>query len=1138
MKKALLLFVAMAFATTYSFGQTQLYQNSFETTTGWSLSHTFDDGFNDYCKQDTAGGFSYLNTLTGVDGDYLIGAEDTDSEPSSPSDGVVTLTLDSIFIDGFSSLELTFGMATPGGSNYDQCTFSNGDSVLVEARVDTGSYQRLAFFCSPAGSNNPRLFLDTSGNRIGGDFPGEDSTDANLRDWTFPISGSGKYLEIRVKFRFDSGSEEVAFDNFRINGTGNCGNPQQLSASNVTSSSADLSWWLGASFAQVQWETTGFTLGNGFKDTTSSSPYTITGLTAGTTYDAYVKDSCGGSSSSWLGPLTFSTVGATCNDPSSVVLDSVSYTIAVLSWTTGGASIWNIEWDTAGFTPGSGNMVMATGSNPYTISGLSPSTAYEFYVQDTCNGVGTSNWVGPFTFATATVPAYTIAQIHSEDINGVADSAGVYCWTAGIVSGGNLRTSGLEFYLNDGNNNAGIVVFDFSFSSYTVTHGDSLRVRGTVSQFNGLTQFRPDSIEIVSSGNALPFANVVLSMDESTEGQLLEFAGVTLVDPSQWPASALSGSGANIDIRTASGDTVTMRISRETDIDGNVPVPSGSFTVRGNGGQWDFSSPYTSGYQLMPRFQADIIQTYPSVFLNEIASLQDSLIQDPDDNDYDDFIEIYNPNNDTVDLALYYLSDGTNAYRIPVGGSETQIEPGGHLLLWADDSTQFGSNHMAFTLDTNGHVSLLRPDSVLADSVTYPSLGLNESFGRQPDGVGAWVIYNGTNGTVPTPGDTNDLPAPPPIPAYTIGQVNVDDANGEPDSLGVYCSLMGTVISPDLDGNSGLSFQIHDGTGGINVFNFNDVDNYVVRMGDSIRVYGEIDFYRGLTEIFVDSIDVLDSNRMIMDPTIVTTLDASTESELITIEDVYIVDAQFWPAPGAFSENFDIVTPAGDTLIMRIDTDFDIEDSMLTPPSGLFTVTGFGGQFDKSSPYTEGYQIFPRFVTDIDSSVCAVADGLTTDSVSTTTGSVSWNNNGAVSWDLQWGTGGTPSDSVLGLTSTSYTITGLMDSTTYDYWVRANCATKVADWSDPAQFSTDTIADTSTAVIDLSQLQDAFIVYPNPVENGKVLNFNKEVSYRLYNVVGQAIRKGKARKLDTTELETGVYLIQTAEGETVRLVVR
>ena len=399
-------------------------------------------------------------------------------------------------------------------------------------------------------------------------------------------------------------------------------------------------------------------------------------------------------------------------------------------------------------------------------------------------------------------------------------------------------------------------------------------------------------------------------------------------------------------------------------------------------------------------------------------------------------------------------------------------------------------------------------------------------------------MYDGSDGE-PTPGDTNALATPPVIPAYSIGQINKDDVNGEPDSIGVYCSISGTVFTPDLDGNAGLSFFIHDGTGGINVFNFNDVDAYVVTMGDSIQVYGEVDFYRGLTELFVDSIKILATAQPVRTPTVVTSLSAATEAELITLEDVQIIGGT-WPGPGASDQNLDLLTQSGDTVTMRIETSFPIEDSILNAPSGLFTVTGVGGQFDFGSPYTEGYQIFPRFDVDIDSSVCAVADGLNSSNVTDSAATLSWNGNGASTWDLRWGTGGTPMDSISGLTDSSYTLMGLTDTTAYDYWVKADCGSKSADWSDVANFTTlkTEVPDTNISVNDLTGRSNLLKAYPNPIERGSVLQLNMKVNYTLYNVVGQAVRFGEGIRIETIGLESGVYLLQANTGETIRVVVK
>lgn len=191
---------------------------------------------------------------------------------------------------------------------------------------------------------------------------------------------------------------------------------------------------------------------------------------------------------------------------------------------------------------------------------------------------------------------------------------------------------------------------------------------------------------------------------------------------------------------------------------------------------------------------------------------------------------------------------------------------------------------------------------------------------------------------------------------------SVDPTTLVPDSLGIKLITHGVVYTGDFDGNAGYSFYIQDATGGINVFNFNDVSGYTVNRGDSIRVIGEIDQFRGLTEIIVDSIAVLKTGVNIDGPTTVSMLDESTEGEFIQLDYFKIVDPAQWTNSGS-GFNVDI-TNGTDTFIMRIDNDVNLFGQPI-PTTGLFSVRGAGSQFTFSSPANDGYQIFPRDTNDI-----------------------------------------------------------------------------------------------------------------------------------------------------------------------------
>lgn len=201
-------------------------------------------------------------------------------------------------------------------------------------------------------------------------------------------------------------------------------------------------------------------------------------------------------------------------------------------------------------------------------------------------------------------------------------------------------------------------------------------------------------------------------------------------------------------------------------------------------------------------------------------------------------------------------------------------------------------------------------------------------------------------------------------PAYPIGLVTGDsDGNGEADSVNVACTLTGTVYGVDIDGNAGLSFTIIDAAGdGINVFNFDDVSNYVVTEGDEVIISGVVGSFNGLAQIVPDGIVVSSSNNALMPATVVTALNESTESQLVRLEGVSLAVPSQWTGGGS-SFNVD-VTDGTNTWVVRIDGDVDL--STAAAPVGLFNITGIGGQFDNSAPYTDGYQMLPRYAADIE----------------------------------------------------------------------------------------------------------------------------------------------------------------------------
>jgi hypothetical protein len=198
-------------------------------------------------------------------------------------------------------------------------------------------------------------------------------------------------------------------------------------------------------------------------------------------------------------------------------------------------------------------------------------------------------------------------------------------------------------------------------------------------------------------------------------------------------------------------------------------------------------------------------------------------------------------------------------------------------------------------------------------------------------------------------------------PFYNIGQIDGTNSAGVANFADVTCEISGTVYGIDFRGGSGYSFTLIDVTGGINVFSFDDMNGYTVTEGDLINVFGTTTQFNGLLEMVPDSI-VLVGTGSINQPTIVTMLDEATESEFVKIETFTLVDTAQWTNGGS-GFNVDVRNTT-DTLTLRIDADCDLFGT--AAPAGWFNVTGLGGQYDSSNPYTSGYQLFPRNQGDIE----------------------------------------------------------------------------------------------------------------------------------------------------------------------------
>ncbi len=388
-----------------------------------------------------------------------------------------------------------------------------------------------------------------------------------------------------------------------------------------------------------------------------------------------------------------------------------------------------------------------------------------------------------------------------------------------------------------------------------------------------------------------------------------------------------------------------------------------------------------------------IRDTYTITVLDDDLDIPNLVISEifynnPGVDDYE-FVEIYNNDDESIDLVGYAITG--IGFTFP-----TYVLAAGDAVVIAKDSAIFRAAFGVETLQwpegeglSNGgeRLTLTAPTGNRVDQVDY---GITDPWDPDANGTGPsldlcnidsdnndpenWKAANTPTGflisgieVLATPGtlrdNCDDIILPPSeYPPYSIGVVTTNAANGEADSLGIKCQLQGIVYGVNLWAN-GLSFTIIGADEeGIHVFSQNDKFNYTVTEADEVVIRGTIAQFNGLTEIVPDTLWMLSNGNNLVAPTVVTNVGEATESQLIKVNGLTIVNPSEWTNSGP---GFNVtVTNGTDEFQMRIDDLVDIFGT--TPPDYVFNLTGIGGQFDENPPYDDGYQIFPRYLQDIE----------------------------------------------------------------------------------------------------------------------------------------------------------------------------
>ncbi|AXG69283.1 fibronectin type III domain protein [Kordia sp. SMS9] len=315
--------------------------------------------------------------------------------------------------------DITAGGANSGGTG-PSASFNGGNHLEYEA---SGNSSTIASAISPAidlstatDAAELTFFLHAFGDDIGtlnvnvgtsatGPFNTEltwsgDIQTADTDAWVPVGIDLTAYLGQVIYIEFSYGGTGAGFegdlsiDFMRVETCGSfCIAPSNISAANITTTSADISW--DANNGETAWEIaiqpvgTGEPTGAGTAVTTNA-PYMATGLNGSTTYEVYVRADCGPNGFSiWAGPFTFTTdnlpppapVGVTCASGTSTFIFSEDFEDDPPSgWTGTGFDGSNGNWDITaggGNSGGTGPSVSFSGGNhlEYEASGNSSAIA-------------------------------------------------------------------------------------------------------------------------------------------------------------------------------------------------------------------------------------------------------------------------------------------------------------------------------------------------------------------------------------------------------------------------------------------------------------------------------------------------------------------------------------------------------------------------------------------------------------------------------------------------------------------------------------------------------------------------------------------------------------------------------------------
>ncbi len=615
-----------------------------------------------------------------------------------------------------------------------------------------------------------------------------------------------------------------------------------------------------------------------------------------------------------------------------------------------------------------------------------------------------------------------IRTVRRNDSQGVPELENQSVTVTGVVTVSTQFGGWGAGYLQD--STGGVALYGSQVGSLAI--GDSITVTGNVKNYNGLTELDPIASLVnhgpVGAPQPREFeVDWVALVDTAAgyvenEGWLVRFDSVQITHAS---GERFTGN-TNYTITDPRSNTTQMRVDSDASEIVGTLIPDGYIALTCVISQYKFGAPYWGGYQVMPRLGADlgVEQTFMTIADARLDADNDGLpdrrgqqvtvtgiVTVPDsvfDNRYlDVYVQDTTAGVNVFSFTLRNLAVGDSVsvtgtvdwYRGKTeiaSANVTVLAPGRtppeprRLNCRELDSEAYegelvkveGVTTIAFLLsgdytfqvdDTTGTADV-RIDAqtdipgLICVSDTFTLVGIKSQYASD--------TTRPLEGYQFQPRFRTDFSrnANQSLAIKTIREVQRPGDDGvTPRLLDSLVRVRGRLTGPaaSFSGATTKSLYIEDATQGVNIYgcSYSTADApFLDTLGVEWEVIARVTEYNGLTELANGTMWVTDTVRVPVVPRLVpfnTGLSEGMESNLITV----VGDVIQPPVRSGTGYNLTIKN-GSPAIAVRINDGAGVGVSWITRGRRI-RVTGIGGQYDNAEPYNTGYQLLPRFNSDV-----------------------------------------------------------------------------------------------------------------------------------------------------------------------------